>query len=183
MNEIIRNPAHTLAELASARQHHKTGRPSWSVRWRANWEDNFFLRKLPPTEKLGFASAPPWHQPPARLGGPIARCGAAVRLRFRHGFRVPWSLSLGTPPDKDFPLGDMGTCVTKKSRGLRLVDISRTPSGTFFKRCTPSRKWLADIGKSWRFVAFRDKQCSRPTCHRAAQALLGRAYCESRGSL
>ena len=27
--------------------------------------------------------------------------------------------------------------------------------------------------KSWRFVAFRDKQCSRPTCHRAAQALLG----------
>ena len=29
------------------------------------------------------------------------------------------------------------------------------------------------MAKSWRFVAFRDKQCSRPTCHRAAQALLG----------
>ena len=45
-------------------------------------------------------------------------------------------------------------------------------------------EWLAKMVKSpWRFcewsnrrgvfVAFRDKQCSRPTCHRAAQALLG----------
>ena len=43
----------------------------------------------------------------------------------------------------------------------------------FFFSCTLSRKWLAKMAKSWRFVAFRDKQCSRPTCHRAAQALLG----------
>ena len=34
-----------------------------------------------------------------------------------------------------------------------------------FKRSILSRKWLAKIGESWRFVAFRDKQCSRPTCH------------------
>ena len=34
MNEITRKPAQTVAELASARQHQKTGRPSWSARWR-----------------------------------------------------------------------------------------------------------------------------------------------------
>ena len=35
MNEITRKPAHhSVAELASARQHQKTGRPSWSARWR-----------------------------------------------------------------------------------------------------------------------------------------------------
>ena len=34
MNEITRKPAHTVTELASARQHQKTGRPSWSARWR-----------------------------------------------------------------------------------------------------------------------------------------------------
>ena len=40
----------------------------------------------------------------------------------------------------------------------------------FVFRCTLSLKWLAVIiVKSWRFVAFRDKQCSRPTCHRAAR--------------
>ena len=45
--------------------------------------------------------------------------------------RVPW-FALFTPPDKDFFLGDMGTCLTKKTRGgLRLVDISRTQSGLF----------------------------------------------------
>ena len=30
MNEITRKPAQTVAELASARQHQETGRPSWS---------------------------------------------------------------------------------------------------------------------------------------------------------
>ena len=34
MNEITRKPAQTVAQLASARQHQKTGRPSWSARWR-----------------------------------------------------------------------------------------------------------------------------------------------------
>ena len=34
MNGIGRKPAHhTVAELASASQHQKTGRPSWSARW------------------------------------------------------------------------------------------------------------------------------------------------------
>ena len=32
MNEINRKPAYTVAELASTRQHQKTGRPSWSAR-------------------------------------------------------------------------------------------------------------------------------------------------------
>ena len=36
MNEIRRKPAHTVTELASARQHQKTGRPSWSARWRVS---------------------------------------------------------------------------------------------------------------------------------------------------
>ena len=39
-----------------------------------------------------------------------------------------------TPLDKEFFLGDMGTCFTEMCGGLRLVDIiSRTPSGTFIK--------------------------------------------------
>ena len=53
-----------------------------------------------------------------------------------------------TPPDKEFPSGTWAL-VLQKSRGcLRLVDISRTPSGTFFFRCTLSRKWLAKMAKS-----------------------------------
>ena len=31
MNEITRKPAHTVTELASDRQHQKTGRPSWGM--------------------------------------------------------------------------------------------------------------------------------------------------------
>ena len=38
MNVVSRKAAHTVAELASARQHQKLGRPSWSVRWRVNSE-------------------------------------------------------------------------------------------------------------------------------------------------
>ena len=34
MNSITRKPAHTVTELASARQHQETGRPLWSARWR-----------------------------------------------------------------------------------------------------------------------------------------------------
>ena len=34
MNAIGRKPAHTVAELASARQHQKPSRPAWSARWR-----------------------------------------------------------------------------------------------------------------------------------------------------
>ena len=37
-----------------------------------------------------------------------------------------------TPPDKKFCLRDIGTCVKKNRGGLCLIDLSRTPSGTFF---------------------------------------------------
>ena len=36
MNEISHEPAQTVAELASARQHQRPGRPSWSARWRVD---------------------------------------------------------------------------------------------------------------------------------------------------
>ena len=36
MNEVSRKPARTVTELASARQHQKTSRPSWSARWRVS---------------------------------------------------------------------------------------------------------------------------------------------------
>ena len=42
-----------------------------------------------------------------------------------------------TPPVVFFCLGDMGTFYTKNRRGLRLADISRTPSGTFFSGGAP----------------------------------------------
>ena len=36
MSEVSRKPAQTVADLASARQHQKPGRPSWSARWRVS---------------------------------------------------------------------------------------------------------------------------------------------------
>ena len=36
MNEMSHKPAHTVTELASARQHQRPGRPSWSARWRVD---------------------------------------------------------------------------------------------------------------------------------------------------
>ena len=65
-----------------------------------------------------------------------------------------------------------GTCFTKNRGGLRLVDISRTPSGSFFFRCTLSRKWLVKKAKSWRFVAFRDANSARDRPAIVVQALL-----------
>ena len=48
---------------------------------------------------------------------------------------------MATPPVGAFDLGGTtGTCVVKIRGGLRLVDISRIPSGTFFGRGTLSRK-------------------------------------------
>ena len=35
MNEINRKPAYTVTELASTRQHQKSGRQSWSTSWGA----------------------------------------------------------------------------------------------------------------------------------------------------
>ena len=48
INEISRNPAHTVTELTSAHQHQKTGRPSWSARWRAKG-----LAKPAPPKDIG----------------------------------------------------------------------------------------------------------------------------------
>ena len=60
-----------------------------------------------------------------------------------------------------------------ENRGrLHLVDLSRTPSGTFFVKVRPISEMASKNGQIVAFVAFRDKQCSRPTCHRAAQGLL-----------
>ena len=38
MIEINRKPAYTVTELASVRQHQKTGRPSWSARERVGFD-------------------------------------------------------------------------------------------------------------------------------------------------
>ena len=43
MKLLVRKPAHTVAELASARQHQKTGRPTWCARWRVRF---FFVAKF-----------------------------------------------------------------------------------------------------------------------------------------
>jgi hypothetical protein len=40
LNKTSRKPASTVAEFTSARQHHKTGRPSWSARQSARWRVN-----------------------------------------------------------------------------------------------------------------------------------------------
>ena len=50
VNEINRNPAYTVTELASARQHQKTGRPSWSV---ARWRVKGLAKPAPPKDTGG----------------------------------------------------------------------------------------------------------------------------------
>ena len=53
----------------------------------------------------------------------LARQAKNIREGGLFGFAAP---RINTPPDKEFSLGDMGTCVAKNRGGLRLVDISRT---------------------------------------------------------
>ena len=43
-----------------------------------------------------------------------------------------YPLTEATPPDEEFSLGDIVTCVPKNRGALRLVDISRTLNGTLF---------------------------------------------------
>ena len=50
-----------------------------------------------------------------------------------HGRRSEWKFAhsaMHTPGREVFDLGTTGTCVVEIRRGLRLVDISRTSSGT-----------------------------------------------------
>ena len=83
-----------------------------------------------------------------------------------------------TPPDKEFSLGDMGTCFAKNRGGLRLVDISRTPGSTFFKGApylgNGMPKW-SNRDVLWRFVTNSAR--GRPASYlpAAVQALLGPA--------
>ena len=56
--------------------------------------------------------------------------GRAVGITPRRG-PAPTDDDCETPPDKELFLGDMGNCLKKTQGGsLRLVDISRTTSGT-----------------------------------------------------
>ena len=59
MNEISHKPACTVTELelASARQHQKTGRPSWSARWRVSTPQPTTTGQLARAGIPGFAHA------------------------------------------------------------------------------------------------------------------------------
>ena len=57
MNEINRKPAYNVAELASTRKHQKTGRPSWSARWRVGHSSETINKYTMPPKKITAASA------------------------------------------------------------------------------------------------------------------------------
>ena len=66
MNAISRTPAHTVTELASARQHQKPGRPSWSAQWR--------VRKNRTHIPDATRSASEYSAQPLEGGGPTQWC-------------------------------------------------------------------------------------------------------------
>ena len=80
----------------------------------------------------------------------------------------------GHPRTRNFASGPQAFVLQETRGRLRLVDISRTPSGALKKKVHPtSRKWLAKKAKSpWRFVAFRDANSARDRPAIVVQALL-----------
>ena len=56
---------------------------------------------------------------------------------FHGGISLAFMPDGRTPPDKEFPLGEMALVWQKTRGGLRLVDISRTPFGFFLEQVHP----------------------------------------------
>ena len=103
----------------------------------------------------GPAGAMGSHHTRERVGArrpALSRCAFLVEKMTKAFSTQPRERQLGNAPPhprtRNFSSGTWAVALQKSRGGLRLVDVSRTPSGTFFFRCTLPRKWLAKMAKS-----------------------------------
>ena len=93
-------------------------------------------------KKKGLRRSVRVREKPCALGGTEAPCGPSEAADDQLAVIF---VNTVTPPVEVLDLGTTAICFTKNLERIRLVDLSRTQSGTFLYRSTLSRKWLAKI--------------------------------------
>ena len=135
MNEITRKSAQTATELASARQQQKTGRPSWSARWRVPLSSGPLARADPSRVWFlcrGEGADPGWSSSPAR-----ARCPAQGRQGEK---RETTQLCRGTSN----PRRDSQAAITARKKtkpgggGLKMSSVVNPPTPFIFGKHPPA---------------------------------------------
>ena len=159
MNEIFcHKPAHTVAELASARQHQENARPSWSARWRARkkyWHHlEIRVIKLAPFSFFPIHYAPHYlytDRSNAKASGPLIALSITTVLLARRSCYEVNGNKRPIPETSHCQAGYFFVPLFATGSDLTL----RPPESTFYA-------WRSRL-ESWRFV-------DRRTCETAERA-------------